>query len=40
MQLAVIEISKNLLKIHDANSTEFSKTKNSVVGLMTEWTKR
>ena len=39
MQLAVIEISKNLLKIHDANSTEFSKTKNSVVGLMTEWTK-
>jgi len=37
MQLAVIEIARNVLKIKDANSTEFSKTKNPVVGLMTEW---
>ena len=39
MQLAVIEISRNILKIKDANSSEFSKTKNPVVGLMKEWTK-
>ena len=37
MQLAVIEIAKNVLKIKDANSTEFGKTNNPVVGLMTEW---
>ena len=37
MQLAVIEIAKNVLKINDANSTEFGKTDNPVVGLMTEW---
>tara|TARA_B100001964_G_scaffold187071_1_gene207929 strand:- start:1583 stop:2692 length:1110 start_codon:yes stop_codon:yes gene_type:complete len=39
MQLAVIEIARNVLKIKDANSTEFSKTNNAVIGLMTEWTK-
>ena len=39
MQLAVIEIAKNILKIDDANSTEFGKTDNPVVGLMTEWVK-
>ena len=39
MQLAVIEIAKNVLKISDANSTEFNHTKNPVVGLMTEWLK-
>ena len=39
MQLAVIEIAKNLLKIKDANSTEFKKTLNPLVGLMTEWIK-
>ena len=39
MQLAVIEISKNLLKIEDANSSEFKETNNPVVGLMTEWEK-
>ena len=38
MQLAVIEISRNLLNLNDANSTEFSETSNPVVGLMTEWT--
>jgi len=37
MQLAVIEIARNVLKIKDAHSTEFSNTKNKVVGLMTEW---
>ena len=39
MQLAVIEIAKNILKIEDANSTEFIQTSNPVVGLMTEWQK-
>ena len=39
MQLAVIEIARNLLNIKDANSTEFGKTTNPVVGLMTEWMK-
>ena len=39
MQLAVIEIARNLLNIKDANSTEFKKTINPVVGLMTEWVK-
>ncbi len=40
MQLAVVEISRNVLKIKDSNSTEFGKTKNPVVGLMTEWNKK
>ena len=39
MQLAIIEISKNVLGIKNANSSEFSKSSNSVVGLMTEWLK-
>ena len=39
MQLAVIEIARNLLKIQNANSTEFKETPNPVVGLMTEWQK-
>ncbi|PPR45833.1 MAG: hypothetical protein CFH17_00277, partial [Alphaproteobacteria bacterium MarineAlpha5_Bin7] len=37
MQLSVIEIARNVLKIKDAHSTEFKKTKNPVVGLMKEW---
>ena len=37
MQLAVIEIARSILKIKDANSTEFKKTNNPVIGLMTEW---
>ena len=40
MQLAVVEISRNVLKIKDSNSSEFGKTKNPVVGLMTEWNKK
>ena len=39
MQLAVIEIAKNVLNIKDANSSEFAETSNPVVGLMTEWNK-
>ena len=40
MQLAVIEIARNVLKISkDSNSTEFKKTTNPVIGLMTEWKK-
>ena len=37
MQLAVIEIARNVLNLVDANSSEFGDTKNKVVGLMTEW---
>ena len=37
MQLAVIEIARNVLNLVDANSSEFGNTNNKVVGLMTEW---
>lgn len=38
MQVAIIEFARNVLKLKDANSTEFdAKTKNPVIGLMTEW---
>ena len=37
MQLAVIEIARNVLNLRDSNSSEFGKTHNKVVGLMTEW---
>ena len=39
MQLAIIEISRNVLKLKDSHSTEFKKTANPVIGLMTEWIK-
>jgi len=39
MQLAVIEIARNILGIKNANSTEFSESSNPLVGLMTEWMK-
>ncbi len=40
MQLAVIEIAKNLLKIGNASSSEFNKKKSkNVIGLLTEWFK-
>ena len=39
MQLAVIEITRNLLGIKDASSSEFGNCTNSIVGLMTEWKK-
>ncbi len=38
MQIAIIEFSRNVLKLKNANSTEFnSKTKYPVIGLVTEW---
>ena len=37
MQLAVVEIARNLANINDANSTEFGPTPNPVVGLLEEW---
>jgi CTP synthase len=39
MQMAVIEGTRNLCGIEDANSTEFGATPEPVVGLMTEWLK-
>jgi len=39
MQMAVIEATRNLVGIEEANSTEFGKTSEPVVGLMTEWLK-
>lgn len=37
MQLAVIEFARNVLKIKDASSTEFTDKCTNVIGLMTEW---
>ncbi len=37
MQLAVIEFARNVLKIKDASSTEFTSSCINVIGLMTEW---
>ena len=39
MQLAVIEIARNVLKMKEANSTEFNKTNVPIISLMTEWIK-
>ena len=39
MQMAVIEAARNLAGIEQAGSTEFGKTTEPVVGLMTEWLK-
>lgn len=39
MQLAVVEAARSLAHIEDADSSEFSGSKNSVVGLMKEWMK-
>ncbi len=39
MQMAVIEAARNLADIPDASSSEFGKTPNAVIGLMTEWVK-
>ena len=40
MQIAIIEAARNLAKLKNANSTEFAKTKNPVIGIMTEWVKQ
>jgi CTP synthase len=38
MQIAIIEFSRNVLGLKDANSTEFNElTKHPVIGLVTEW---
>ena len=37
LQLSVIEFSRNVLKLKDANSSEFANTENNVIGLLTEW---
>ncbi len=37
MQMAVIEAARNMAGIENASSTEFGKTDEPVVGLMTEW---
>ena len=38
MQVAVIEFARNILRLKNANSTEFNpKTKFPVIGLVTEW---
>lgn len=39
MQLAVIEYARNVLKIKDANSTEFTEECTNIIGLMKEWEK-
>ena len=39
MQLALIEIARNLCGITDASSSEFGATSNPIIGLMTEWHK-
>ncbi|MEZ5811448.1 MAG: CTP synthase [Rhizobiaceae bacterium] len=39
MQMACIEAARSLAGIEDASSTEFGKTDEPVVGLMTEWLK-
>lgn len=39
MQMAVIEATRNLVGLRQANSTEFGACKEPVVGLMTEWIK-
>jgi len=40
MQIAVIEAARNLLGLKKADSTEFTKTKDPVIGIMTEWIKK
>ena len=40
MQIAVIEAARNLLGLKKADSTEFAKTKDPVIGIMTEWMKK
>lgn len=39
MQMACVEAARNLAGIKNASSTEFGKTSEPVVGLMTEWLK-
>jgi CTP synthase len=38
LQVAVLEVARNLIGVKDATSTEFSEDGEHVIGLMTEWT--
>jgi CTP synthase len=40
MQISIIEAARNLLGLKNSNSTELSNTKNPVVCLIDQWTKR
>ena len=39
MQMAVVDVSRNLLEYKSASSSEFGKTDTPVIGLLTEWLK-
>ena len=39
MQMAVIDVARNLLEYKSASSSEFGKTDTPVIGLLTEWIK-
>ncbi len=39
MQMACIEAARNIAGLREAGSSEFGKVRDSIVGLMTEWTK-
>ncbi|MHA1516969.1 MAG: CTP synthase [Alphaproteobacteria bacterium] len=39
MQMAVLEVARDIARIEGANSTEFGSTDEPVIGLMTEWMK-
>ena len=39
MQMAIVDIGRNILKLKSCHSSEFNNPKNPVIGLMTEWSK-
>ena len=39
LQLAIVEFAQNVLKLKNANSSEFGPCKETVIGLLTEWEK-
>ena len=39
MQMAVVDVARNLLEYKSASSSEFGKTDTAVIGLLTEWIK-
>ena len=39
MQMAVVDVARNLLEYKSASSSEFGKTNTPVIGLLTEWIK-
>ncbi|MBI28720.1 MAG: CTP synthetase [Pelagibacteraceae bacterium] len=40
MQMAIVEIGRNVLKLKGCHSSEFSNPTNPVIGLMTEWIRK